>query len=78
MKLGLWVLYTTLCGIAQRRAVVHHTLMLDVVQHKVQICGVAPTAKHSVRRNLYPIPWIVTLAFPARLGIATDSPPANI
>ena len=24
------------------------------------------------------IPWIVTLAFPARLGMATDSPPANI
>jgi len=24
------------------------------------------------------IPWIVTLAFPARVGMATDSPPANI
>jgi hypothetical protein len=24
------------------------------------------------------IPWIVTLAFPARLGMATESPPANI
>jgi len=43
-------------------------------------------AKYDNRISVYkvqhvypsPIPWIVTLAFPARLGMATDSPPANV
>jgi len=37
-----------------------------------------PKAAMALIQLFSAIPWIVTLAFPARLGMATDSPPENI